>query len=71
MRVLREILHRAIDSGGSSISDFVAPDGRDGGYQAERCVYARSGEPCPVCGTPIRKTVTAQRGTHFCPKCQR
>lgn len=71
IRALRETLQRAIDSGGSSISDFVAPDGRDGGYQDERCVYARSGEPCPVCGTPIRKIVAAQRGTHFCPKCQR
>ena len=36
--------------GGSSISDYVAPDGSDGAYQSERRVYARDGEPCGVCG---------------------
>ncbi len=67
---LRRVLLRSIETGGSSISDYVAPDGRDGGYQSERRVYARAAEPCPTCGTAIRKTVVAQRGTHFCPKCQ-
>ncbi|MEE9281759.1 MAG: bifunctional DNA-formamidopyrimidine glycosylase/DNA-(apurinic or apyrimidinic site) lyase [Myxococcota bacterium] len=71
IEALHEILQRAIDSGGSSISDYVAPDGRDGSYQDERYVYARAAEPCPVCATPIRKISIAQRGTHFCPKCQR
>jgi formamidopyrimidine-DNA glycosylase len=71
IEAVRETLQRAIETGGSSISDYVAPDGQDGGYQDERCVYARAGLPCHVCGTPIRKTVIAQRGTHFCPKCQR
>jgi formamidopyrimidine-DNA glycosylase len=68
---LRRVLLRAIETGGSSISDYVAPDGRDGEYQDERCVYARAGEPCRACGTPIRKTRIGQRGTHFCPRCQR
>ena len=65
------VLQRAIDTGGSSISDFVAPDGSDGHYQDERKVYARSGEPCFECGDPIRRTVLGQRGTHFCRRCQR
>ena len=52
-------------------SDYVAPDGRDGGYQNERRVYARKGEPCLTCGRPIRRTEVAQRGTHYCPGCQR
>jgi formamidopyrimidine-DNA glycosylase len=34
-------------------------------------VYGREGEPCPRCKTPIRRAVVAQRGTHYCPKCQR
>lgn len=33
-------------------------------------VHARRGEPCPRCGTPIEKTIVAQRGTYFCPTCQ-
>ena len=68
---LHRVLHRSIETGGSSISDYVLPDGSDGAYQSERRVYARAGEPCSVCGTPIRKTVVAQRGTHHCPRCQR
>lgn len=71
IEALRETLRRAIETGGSSIRDYVAPDGQDGRYQDERRVYARAGLPCRVCGTPIRKIVIAQRGTHFCPKCQR
>jgi formamidopyrimidine-DNA glycosylase len=67
---LRRVMLRAIETGGSSISDYVAPDGRDGAYQDERRVYARAGEPCLVCGAPIRKSVVAQRGTHHCPSCQ-
>jgi len=68
---LRRVLLRSIESGGSTISDYVAPDGAEGTYQDERRVYAREGEDCSECGTPIRKKVVAQRGTHYCPSCQR
>jgi formamidopyrimidine-DNA glycosylase len=65
------VLRRSIETGGSSIRDYVAPDGRDGAYQFERHVYAREGEACFVCGNSIRKRVIAQRGTHYCPTCQK
>ena len=68
---LRGVLERSIETGGSSISDYVAPDGSDGSYQDERRVYARAKQPCFVCGSPIRKTVIGQRGTHYCPSCQK
>lgn len=68
---LRRVLERSIESGGSTISDYVAPDGEEGAYQDERRVYARAGEACRECGTAIRKKVVAQRGTHYCPVCQR
>jgi formamidopyrimidine-DNA glycosylase len=68
---LHRVLLRSIETGGSSISDFIAPNGDDGAYQDERRVYARTGEPCPTCGTPIRRTSLGQRSTHFCPRCQR
>ncbi len=67
---LRRVLTRAIETGGSSISDYVAPDGSDGAYQDERRVYGRSGEACGSCGTPIVRRVVAQRGTYYCPVCQ-
>ncbi|HEY5376529.1 MAG TPA: bifunctional DNA-formamidopyrimidine glycosylase/DNA-(apurinic or apyrimidinic site) lyase [Polyangiaceae bacterium] len=66
----KRVMKRSIATGGSSISDYVSPDGSDGGYQNERKVYARKGLPCPVCATPIRRIVIATRSTHYCPECQ-
>lgn len=68
---VRSVLERAIETGGTSIRDYVTPDGSDGSFQDERRVYARSGEPCLVCGAPVRRVVVGQRGTHYCPRCQR
>jgi formamidopyrimidine-DNA glycosylase len=64
------VLRRSIETGGSSIRDYVTPDGSDGSYQLERHVYARAGQPCFTCGGAIRRRVIAQRGTHYCPTCQ-
>jgi len=44
---------------------------RGGEYQNFFKVYQREGEPCPICGTPIEKIKVGQRGTHFCPNCQK
>ena len=68
---LRRVMRRSIETGGSSISDYVAPDGSDGAYQDERKVYARGGEPCGQCGAAIRRIVIGQRSAHYCPECQR
>jgi formamidopyrimidine-DNA glycosylase len=68
---LRRVLLQAIRAGGSSVSDYVDADGVEGFFQIRHRVYMRTGEPCLVCGTPIRRIVVAGRGTHFCPVCQR
>jgi formamidopyrimidine-DNA glycosylase len=68
---LHRVLRRSIETGGSSISDYVAPDGTDGGYQDERRVYGRTGEPCLECGAAIRRRVIGQRSSHYCSACQR
>jgi formamidopyrimidine-DNA glycosylase len=65
------VMLRSIETGGSSISDYVRPGGQDGGYQDERKVYAREGEPCTVCRTKIKRVVLGQRSAHYCPKCQK
>jgi formamidopyrimidine-DNA glycosylase len=70
-RAMVEVLAEAIEKGGSSISDYVDGEGRRGFFQLEHRVYQRTGEPCLTCGAPIRRTLVAQRGTHFCPRCQR
>lgn len=68
---LRGVLKAAIRAGGSSVSDYVDAEGSKGFFQIQHCVYGREGEPCRVCGTPIRRIVLAGRGTHFCPRCQK
>lgn len=65
------LLTEAIEHRGSSISDYVDAAGEKGGFQKLHRVYGREGEPCVVCGSPVRRIVLAQRGTHFCPACQR
>ena len=60
-----------LDRGGSSISDYVDPEGRKGWFQLSHRVYQRTGEPCVTCRTPIRRILVVQRSSHFCPKCQR
>ena len=66
-----ESLERGIDSRGASIRDYRDVDGERGAMQERFAVYARTGEPCPRCGTPIEKIRVAQRGTHLCPRCTR
>ena len=68
---IRGILTHAIQLGGSSISDYVNARGERGWFQMEHRVYGREGQPCVNCGRPIRKILVAQRGTHYCPHCQK
>jgi formamidopyrimidine-DNA glycosylase len=68
---LRAVLQKAIQLGGSSVSDYVDANGVRGFFQLEHCVYMRTGQPCRHCDTPIRRIVVAGRGTHYCPQCQR
>ena len=68
---MQEVLALAIEKGGSSISDYVDTEGRKGSFQMFHQVYGKEDEPCVRCGARIKKIVVAQRGTHFCPKCQR
>jgi formamidopyrimidine-DNA glycosylase len=65
-RSIRETLEEGIRRHGASI-DWVY---RGGDFQNVFRVYQRTGEPCPVCGTPVQRMVVGQRGTHFCPSCQ-
>lgn len=66
LKAIRAVLREGIRRNGASI-DWVY---RGGGYQNEFRVYQRTDEPCPACGTPIRKMLVGQRGTHYCPTCQ-
>jgi formamidopyrimidine-DNA glycosylase len=68
---IRAILRAALRRRGTSISDYVDPGGRRGGFQLVLKVYGREGEACPRCGAPIVRSLVAGRGTWTCPHCQR
>lgn len=70
-RACRSILLEAIKLGGTSFSHYYQVDGQLGSYWNKRKVYDRVDEPCRRCGTGIKKTRCAGRGTHYCPKCQK
>ena len=68
---LKKVLREAIRLGGSSISDYVDSNGKEGFFQLKHRVYGREGEPCVVCKTPIKRIVIAGRSSHYCPRCQK
>jgi len=67
---IQAALRDGITYEGASINWYRKPDGSTGDSQNHFNVYDREDEPCPRCGTPVRKIWLAQRGTHFCPQCQ-
>ncbi|MDD5109872.1 MAG: DNA-formamidopyrimidine glycosylase [Patescibacteria group bacterium] len=70
-RCIPRVLKFAIGKKGTTSDAYRRPDGRDGNMLAYLKVYGRKGKPCRRCKTPIVKTVVGQRGTHYCPRCQR
>ena len=69
---IQAVLGDAIEREGSSFDAFYrTPTGQPGSYQHQFQVYGRQGKACRVCGAELRKIVVGQRGTHFCPRCQR
>lgn len=71
VQAVRETLTAAIAAGGSTLRDFVGGDGQPGYFQQQYFVYGRDGEPCRQCGTTVKRMVSGQRATYFCPRCQR
>jgi formamidopyrimidine-DNA glycosylase len=67
---VKAVLEQAIAAGGSSMRDFLAPDGALGYFRNEWRVYGREGDPCPVCATAVTRQVLGGRSTFYCSKCQ-
>ncbi|GAB3651296.1 bifunctional DNA-formamidopyrimidine glycosylase/DNA-(apurinic or apyrimidinic site) lyase [Ramlibacter alkalitolerans] len=68
---IRQVLAKAVEKGGSTLRDFTNAHGQSGYFQFEAMVYDRAGEPCRVCGAPIRMLRQGQRATYFCRNCQK
>ena len=68
---VKATLLSAIQSGGTTLRDFVATDGRPGYFVHELAVYGRAGAPCPRCDALLKEVRLGGRTTVYCPRCQR
>ena len=67
-----DVMQEAIEKGGTSFDDlYINVNGESGFFEQSLAAYGRTDEPCPRCGTPIRRIVFGARSSHFCPRCQR
>ena len=67
----KQVLHQGIEHGGTTLRDYALVLGEAGGNQHRLQVFQREGQPCPTCGTPVRRYVQSARSTFDCPRCQR
>lgn len=70
-QAIQDVLNESLAQHGTSANDYVDTSGGTGGFLSLLRVYGRQGEECHVCHKPIQRIVLHQRGTHFCPTCQR
>ncbi|WP_373820146.1 bifunctional DNA-formamidopyrimidine glycosylase/DNA-(apurinic or apyrimidinic site) lyase [Glaesserella sp.] len=69
--VIKDVLTKAIIQGGTTLKDFIQPDGKPGYFAQVLQVYGRKGEECNDCGSIIEAKVIGQRNTFYCPTCQK
>lgn len=67
---IKQVLQKSIEQGGTTLKDFLTPEGKPGYFEQSLQVYGRANQPCPVCQTPIQKIDITQRASYFCPNCQ-
>jgi formamidopyrimidine-DNA glycosylase len=68
---IRQVLAQGIQNRGTTFSDYLDAEGREGRNQEYLQVFRHTGQPCPRYGMPIQRTVVGGRGTYFCPRCQK
>ena len=69
---VRQVLNKALAEGGTSFdAQYVNVNGQSGYFAHSLNAYGQQGKPCPRCGTSIRKVSFMNRGSHFCPRCQK
>ena len=68
---VKRILAHAITRGGTTLRDFISPDGAPGYFEQELSVYGRGGGQCPRCGRGLKQASIGQRATVWCGHCQR
>ncbi len=71
VRAIKTTLNMAVKVGGTTLRDYVGADGNPGYFRQKLYVYERAGEPCRVCGNPVRQFTQGQRSTYWCANCQK
>ncbi len=67
---VKAILTHAITRGGTTLRDFISPDGAPGYFEQELLVYGRGGLPCKRCGRVLKQALIGQRASVWCTHCQ-
>jgi len=70
-QAIQSILRASIKAQGTTVLNLSHGNNQSGTYQAALQVYGRKADPCLICETPIEKIKLGQRGTHYCPSCQK
>ena len=68
-KAIKKVLRAAIRQGGTTLQDFTNSDGNPGYFKQKLAVYGREGEPCILCGKPIKHVVQGQRASSYCSHC--
>ncbi|MGD8172541.1 bifunctional DNA-formamidopyrimidine glycosylase/DNA-(apurinic or apyrimidinic site) lyase [Vibrio sp. TRT 21S02] len=68
---IKQVLHTAINQGGTTLKDFAQADGKPGYFAQELNVYGKEGDPCPHCAERLEAMKIGQRNTFFCSNCQK
>jgi formamidopyrimidine-DNA glycosylase len=69
-RAIKATLAMAVKVGGTTLRDYVGADGNPGYFRQRLYVYERAGQPCRVCGNPVKQFTQGQRSTYWCAHCQ-
>ncbi|TSA45897.1 bifunctional DNA-formamidopyrimidine glycosylase/DNA-(apurinic or apyrimidinic site) lyase [bacterium] len=68
---IKKVFNKAVELRGTSDSDYRDTSGAPGKFQEVLKVYRRTGKKCQRCGTMVQREKIGQRGTFYCPKCQK
>lgn len=72
LEIAADVLRKAVAQGGTSFDEqYKNVNGESGYFAVSLNAYGQTDEPCPRCGTPIRREAWSNRGSHFCPRCQK
>ncbi len=72
LQAVQSILAKAVDAGGTSFDEqYKNVNGESGYFEVSLNAYGQTSKPCNRCGRPIKRDAWMNRGSHFCPNCQK